>query len=126
MEHLQGNAQPFGSLRLRREAERDAAGLDALFAAADALRDRRLGDEERACDLRSRKPSHSAQGQRNLRRRRERGMCTGEEQGERVVVFGALISGRRRKKLDARRPCADGLFAAAACMIAAELVSNAS
>jgi hypothetical protein len=51
IEDVQDDSQPLGALGLRRQAERDAAFLDALLRPADALRDRRLRDEERTRDL---------------------------------------------------------------------------
>ena len=63
---------------------------DLRFGAADALSHGRLGNQERAGDLSRAQPADGAQGQRYLRRRRQGGMATQEQQRQRVVDGGAL------------------------------------
>src|SRR5262249_18461357 len=106
VEHVQDDPQPGGALWLRREAERDAAGLDGLLGAADALSDRRLRDEEGSRDLRRRQAADRAQGERELRRRGEGWVRGQEQQGQRAVLPGrqALVARGRRAALLARPP----------------------
>ncbi len=69
-----------------------------LLGAADPLRHRRLGHEERARDLRGRQPADGAQRERDRRRRRERGVAAHEEQDERVVVLRSARCSRPRQR----------------------------
>ena len=83
---MQDGAEPLGPIRVGRQAERDAGGLDALLGAADPLRHRRFGHEKGVGDLCGREAADRAQGERDRRRTRQRGMTAHEEQDERVVL----------------------------------------
>ena len=72
VEHVQDRAEPFGALRARGHAERDAAVLDALLGPADAPGHGRLRHQERPGDLGGGQAADRPQGQRDLRRRRQR------------------------------------------------------
>jgi porphyrinogen peroxidase len=74
-------------------AQRDAAVLDPLLAAADALSDRRLRNEKRARNLHGRQACDGAQRERDLRGRGERWMGAQEQQRERVVLLRGLVGG---------------------------------
>ena len=69
-----------------------------LLGAADPLRHRRLGHEERVGDLGRRQAADGAQRQRDRRRRRERRMAAHEQQDQRVVLLGRA---RRRRRAGA-------------------------
>ena len=73
------------AIRLTRQLERDGRVLHVLLRAADPLRHRRLGNEERPRDLRRRQAADRAQRQRDRRRGRERGMAAHEHEHERIV-----------------------------------------
>ena len=65
VEHVQHGAQALVALLVRRHAERHAGRLDALLRAADPLRHRRFGHEERVGDLGGRETADGAQRQRD-------------------------------------------------------------
>ena len=71
--------------------DRDVAGLrerlaaDRPLRAADALRHRRLGNQERLGNLSGRQPADGAQRERDRRRRAQRRMAAQEQQQQRVV-----------------------------------------
>ena len=126
VEHVQHGAQPVDPVRARRQGERRAGGPDERLAAADALRHRRLGDQEGAGDLRRGEAADRAQGQRDLRRRRERGVAAHEQQGERVVLLGGRRrAGRRRDPVLRPRLRRVGVLALPARVLAARLVGHA-
>ena len=104
IEDVQDGAEARARALRRRHREADAGALDALLGAADSLRHRRLGHEERARDLRRREPAHCAQRQRDGGRTRERRVAAHEEQNERVVLFaGSRFVGRGYHALFRRR-----------------------
>src|ERR1019366_5906826 len=72
IEDVKHGAEARASLLGRRHQEADARALDALLRAADSLRHRRFGHEERARDLGRGEAPHRAQRQRDGRRTRER------------------------------------------------------
>jgi hypothetical protein len=113
VEHMEHDAQPLGTLGLGRELERHAGGLEPLLGAADALGHRRLGHQERVRDLQRGEAADGAQGERELRRRRQPGLAAEEQQPQRVVlaVAGVLARGGREQRVggDLRR---GGLLAA--------------
>src|SRR5579871_6101922 len=75
----------------RRDPERDARVRDLALGAYEALRHRRLGDEERAGDLPGGEAAERAQDQRDLRLEGERRVRAGEEQLEPFVAEGRLL-----------------------------------
>ena len=117
---------PFGALGLRRKAERDAAGLDALLGAADALRDRRLRNEECARNLGGREPSHGPERERELRGRGQGGMGAQEEEGQRVILAGTklLRSGSRLGALVERHLNRRPFLMPPSGLIAAQLIGE--
>ena len=126
VEHVQHRAEPLGALLLGGQREGDARGLDALLGAADPLRHRRLGHEERARDLGGGEAADRAQRERDRRRRRERGMAAHEEQHERVVVVdGDLAVGRRDEGPVGPELARDGLLAAPPRDLAAHAIGHA-
>ena len=80
IEHVQHGVEPRRALGGGRHPERHARRPDRGLRAADALRHRRFGDEERARDLRRRQPAHCAQRQPDRRRSRQCRMRAHEEQ----------------------------------------------
>ncbi len=67
---------------------------DRALGAGDPLRHRRLGDQERARDLRGGEPADSAQRQRDRRRRAQRRMAAAAQQEQRVVrLLGRPLCG---------------------------------
>ena len=61
--------EPVGEVGLARNAVRDPGVADLALGADQALRHRRLGNEERARDLRGAEPAEEAQRERDLRAR---------------------------------------------------------
>src|SRR4051812_16690495 len=86
MEH---DAEPLRLLSRRRQVEAGSGRLDALLGPADALRHGRLGHEEGPGDLGGRQAADGPQGQRDLRRGRQRRVAAQEQQREGVVAGGA-------------------------------------
>jgi hypothetical protein len=69
----------------RRNPERDPRGPDLVLRAHEPLRHRRLGDEERACDLVGRQPPERAQRQRDLSVERQGWMAASEQELEALI-----------------------------------------
>ena len=84
-------AQAVGQLGAAGDAVGNARTLDLRLGPADALRHRRLGDQEGAGDLRGGQAAQQAKGERDLGRRRQRGMAAGEDEPEAVVLHGKLL-----------------------------------
>lgn len=82
-----------GELGVTRDPVGDARVADLALGAHEALRHRRLLDEERAGDLGGREPTHHAQRERDARRGRERRVAAREDEAQPVVVHGALLDG---------------------------------
>ena len=76
---------------LGRHAQRDAGVADLPLRAHEPLRERRLGDEEGACDLGRLEAADEAQRQRDLCLRRERRVAAGEDQLEPFVGDDCLL-----------------------------------
>ena len=96
-----------GSSRVGRHAVRDLRVADLLLRAHEALRHRRFGHEERACDVRRLESAEQPKGERDLRARRERRVTAGEDESEPVVVHvahrlgpGSSSASRRQRGLD--------------------------
>ena len=89
----QHRAQAVGQLVILRHAVGDPGGLDLALGAHEALRHRRLGDEEGARDLLGRQPAEQAQGERHLRLRGERRVAAGEDEAKPVVLHGSRLLG---------------------------------
>ena len=70
----------------RRDPVGDLGRADLLLRAGDALRHRRLGDEEGLRDLGHGEAAEQAQGQRHPRLGCERGVAAGEDQPQPVVL----------------------------------------
>jgi hypothetical protein len=122
---VQHHPQPIGALGLRRHAERDAGGLDALLGTADSLCHRRLGDEERAGDLRRGQTADGAQGERDLGGGRECRMAAQEQKGQGVVVFGpVLVAGCGRERCVGRQLRRDLVLAPSARLLAAQVIGH--
>ena len=100
---MQHDAEAVVPLRLRRKVEADARALDPLLGPADALGHRGLGNQEGIRDLRRRQPTDRAQGERELRRSRQRGVTAHEQEREGVVVVKWL-------PWVGQFECSDGLF----------------
>jgi hypothetical protein len=106
------------SLRQRlvaRHAERDVGRADLRLCPRQALRHRRLGDQEGMRDLGRRQPAEETEGQRDLRLPRQGRVTAGEHQSQALVrharchgLLPRLLRGRRRRRrqLELRRPCA--------------------
>jgi hypothetical protein len=126
MEH---DAEPLRLLSWRRQVEAGSGRLDALLRPADALRHGRLGHEEGPGDLGGRQAADGPQGQRDLRRGRQRRVAAQEQQREGVVAGGAtgfevgvhLATGGRGRSADGL-----GLLPPAAGGVAAQLVGEAT
>ena len=86
-------AKPAGQLGVAGNAVRNLRVADLLLGAHEALRHRRLGHEERACDVRRLEPAEQPQRERDLRARRERRVTAGEDEAEAVVFHVALRFG---------------------------------
>ena len=89
--------EPLGQQVLGRHPEGDPGGRDLALRPDEALRHRRLGDQERARDLRRAEPAERAQRQRDLRLGRERRVAAQEHELE------PLIRERRGVRDDLRR-----------------------
>src|SRR5579859_4599469 len=76
---------------LGRDAQRDARVADLPLRPYEPLCERRLGDEERACDLRRRQSAEQVERERDLRIRGERGMAAREDQLEPLVGQRCLL-----------------------------------
>src|SRR5215218_918068 len=126
VEHVQHGGEALRALLLGGRAEGDAGRLDPLLRAADALRLRRLGDEERAGDLRRGEAADRAQRERDLRRRREGGVAAEEQQRQRVVLLlgERLLVGRRRDRLVCGHLHGGGVLPPPARLLAAQLVGQ--
>ena len=108
-----------------RHLVRDPRVADLALRADEALRHRRLGDQEGAGDLRRRQAAERAQGERDPRLRRERRVAAGEDQPQAVV--GELVGVTARSSPSARaaraRP-ASSVFASSVAL-AAQAVDRA-
>lgn len=125
VQHLQDGGQPFVPVLGPRRAERHT--LDLRLGPADALRRRRLGDEQRTGDLRRRQTADRPQRQRDLRGGRQHRVAAEEQQGERVVLGrGAALPGRRCRVRVARGELCGGLLPASPRLVAAQLVGEPS
>ena len=128
VEDVQDGAQPLGVLRSRRHGEGRPGGPDPLLGPADPRRHRRLGHQERLGDLGRGEAADGAQGQGDLRGRGERGMAAHEEQGQGVVPVRrerlAGLAGRGLDQRVGRLPAGDERLAAAAGLLAADLVDE--
>ena len=85
VEHREDGSEPFGQQVVGRDAEGDARGADLSLRSHEALRHRRLGDEERMRDLGRREATDLAQCQRHAALRGERRVAAREDEGEPVV-----------------------------------------
>ena len=123
IEHVQHRGQPLGPLRLGGHAEGNARRLDGRLGPADPLRHRGLGHQEGVGDLRRGEPADRAQGQRDGRRRRERGVTAHEEEHEGVVALVAhgLVGPRGEGPL-VRELGSRHILAAAASLLAPDLI----
>ena len=93
--------EPVGQEVVGRHTDRDTGLPDLLLRADEALRHRRLGDEERTRDLVRRQAAEHAQREGDLGLDRERRVAAGEDQGEALVGDGRLVhvtSARRRPR----------------------------
>jgi len=112
VDRREDGAQPLREQVLRRHAQRDAGVADLPLRAHEPLRERRLGDEERARDLRRRQAADEAQRQRDLGLGCERRVAAGEHQLEplvgdrRLLVLGELRRTREQLRLPRQRPVA--------------------
>ena len=80
--------EPIGQLMVGRHAEGDRGGLDLALRTHQPLRHRRLGNQERACDLDGAQSAERPQRERHLGIRRESGMAAGEDELESLVGHG--------------------------------------
>ena len=127
VQHVQHDTQPLGAFGLGRQGERDITGLDRLLGPADALRHRRLRHQEGGGDLCGRETADRSQGERELRRRRQRGMAAQEEERQRVVAVGEQFRIRRRRDERVGRNARRGpVLAATPRVRAPELVGEAA
>ena len=85
VQHREDFAETLGELLALGHAERDPRIDDLSFGTDEALRDGRLGNEERPRDLGRGEAGDRAQCQRDLRFARERGVAAGEDQIEAIV-----------------------------------------
>ncbi len=73
-------AEPIGQEVVRRHAVGNPCGADLPLRADESLRQRLLGDEERARDLDRREPADEPQSQPYLRFAPQRGMAAREKE----------------------------------------------
>ena len=85
VEDREHRLQPLGEQMVGRDAERNARVADLPLRPHESLRQRRLGDEERARDLGRLKAADFAERQGDSRLRRERRMAAGEHQAQPLV-----------------------------------------
>ena len=78
------------------------AAADARLGPRDALLHGRLGDQERAGDLRDGKPGDDAQRERDLLRGRQLGMAADEQQPQDVVAVVGLVDPLDQRRLGIR------------------------
>ena len=105
VEHGEHRARALGQQVRRRDAVRDAGVADLVLGPHEPLRHRRLGHEERACDLGGREPGERAQRQRDLRLDRQRRVAAREDQPQAVVLDAAVVGiGRKVREATAPRP----------------------
>jgi hypothetical protein len=86
VDHREHRRDAVGQLVAARHFERHLRVGERALGAHDALRDRRLGYEECACDLVGRQAAEQAQGQRDARLGREHRMTRGEDESQQVVA----------------------------------------
>ncbi len=124
---MQDHAQPLGALGVGGTLEPGAGGLDPLLRAADALRHRRLGHEERVRDLGRGEPADGAERERELRGRRQRRVAAQQQERQRVVLLRRrLVAGRGRGGRVLRRERRGRVLAAPAGRVAAHRVRQAT
>ena len=111
-----------GSSVRGRDAVRDARVADLALGPHEALRHRRLGHEERPCDLGRGEPDKRAQRERDLCLARQRGMAAREDQPQAVVLDAAVARGRRRRSR--RRTTSGGWITATSSSLAAPVVAR--
>ena len=105
VDHRGDGGEPRGPLRRGGGLERDVGALDSALGARDPLLHGGLAHQEGAGDLLHREAAHDAQGERDLRRRRQVGVAADEEETEHVVAVVAaveLLGDRRLAVLEIR------------------------
>src|SRR5262249_34211075 len=93
VDDLEHRRQPGREIGAARDLERNALLRERALRADDALRDRRLGDEERARDLVRREPAEETERQRDAGLGREDGMARDEDEAQEIVADG-VVDGR--------------------------------
>jgi hypothetical protein len=124
VEDVQDRREPCRALLGRGHAERDAAVLDGLFGPADPPGHGRLRHQERAGHLHCGQTADRAQGERDLRGRRQRRVAAHEQQDERVVGIGRPAVGGGRQPLVGQHPPGHRLLAALPGLLAAQQVGQ--
>jgi len=102
VEDVQDHREPLLPLGLVRHPEWHPAVRDLHLGASDPPAHRRLGDQERAGDLGCGQAADRAEGQRDLRGGRQRGVAAQEQQDERVVGLRDRGVGGRSQPLTGR------------------------
>ena len=95
--------QPVGQLVRVGHAVGDSGAGDLALRAADALADRRLGQQEHAGDLGRRQPADRAQGEGDLRLARERRVTAREQQPQAIVTVSRHGARRGQAEPDVGR-----------------------
>ena len=86
IDHLEHRLEALGALGGARHLEGHARVGERALGADDPLRDRRLGDEERARDLRGREPADEPQRERDARLGRQHRVTRGEHEPQQIVA----------------------------------------
>ncbi len=86
VEHLEDRGEARDQLRASRCLEGHVGGNQRPFRPDDSLTNCRLGDQERASDLRRTEPSEQPQRQRDPRLRRQYRVTAGEDQPQQIVA----------------------------------------
>ena len=106
VEDAKHRLQALGEAVRGRHLVGDPGVANLLLGPHQALRQRRLRDQEGPGDLRRRQAAQRAEGQRDARLRGERGVAAGEDQSQLVVGDGSHLVLRGRQE---RRPAPGGL-----------------
>ncbi len=127
IEHLQHGIEACAELLAARHLEGSPGFLDGLLGPADPLRHGGFGNQERPGDLRGGEAPHRAQGERDDRGRRQRGVATHEQEVEGVVALGRRRVVEGQGDLFVRRHQADHqLLPVTARRLGADVVGDAS
>ncbi len=124
VQHVGHRGHPCRHLRHGRHGEGIGHLLQSDLGADDALRHGRLGDEERAGDLRRGETGNGTQGECHLRRPAQRRVAAQQHHRERVVAIDGRILGAHRAQIVRRSVSGHALLAPGAGAVGAQPVDE--